>query len=283
MDMKEKMHRAFALPSDLCADAIGRADDQARLLSGLRPLGERDLDAMRSYDEAFLVRFTYNSAAIEGSTLTLADTELVLEGEFMPSGDKRLRDVFAARGIAEGCEFSKRALEEGVPMSEGLIRDLHERTALDCQPRTRGMYRTSAVYIRGSETVPADPASVRDLMADLLFAWERSGEHPVVRAAAFHAMFENVHPFQDGNGRVGRIVLNHMLESAGYPPIAIKASLRSEYLEALEDWQARGNPAHLVESVAACVAEECAARREGIEQTRRASDPMSPGKAAGRV
>lgn len=229
------------------------------------------------------MRFTYNSAAIEGSTLTLADTELVLEGGLVPSGDKRFRDVFAARGIAEGGELSKDAREADVPMSEGLIRDLHERTVLDCQPRTRGMCRTPAVCIRGSEAVPADPASVRGLMADLLSAWERSDGHPIIRAAAFHAMFENVHPFQDGNGRVGRIVLNHMLESAGYPPIAIKAPLRSEYLETPEDWQARGNPARLVESVVSCVAEECAARRGGIEQARQASDSTSSRQAAGRI
>ena len=112
---------------------------------------------MRSYDEAFLVRFTYNSAAIEGSTLTLIDTELVLEGEFMPSdgNDKRLRDVFAARGIADGCDFAERALEHKAPLTESLIRGIHERTALDCQPRTRGMYRSSAGYIRESEPSPS--------------------------------------------------------------------------------------------------------------------------------
>lgn len=278
--MKEKIYDAFHLAAASYAHLVEEADRQAALLARTGPLGEEERDAMRSYDEAFLVRFTYNSAAIEGSTLTLADTELVLEGEFMPSGDKRLADVFAAKGIAEGCEFSERALAEGVPVSESLIRDIHERTALDCQPRTRGMYRTSAVYIRGSETVPADASMVREYMSDLLFAWEASDEHPIVRAAAFHAMFENIHPFQDGNGRAGRIVLNHMLQSSGYPPIAIKASLRAEYLTALEDWQVRGEPAHLIESVARCVSEECAARREGIEQTRCATTALTPSERA---
>ncbi len=108
-------------------------------------------------------------------------------------------------------------------------------------------------------------------MADLMFAWENSEEHPLVKAAAFPAMLENIHPFQDGNGRAGKIILNYMLQQGGYPPIAIKASLRAEYLKALEDWQVRQEPRHLVESVASCVVEECAARRAGIEQTRKAA------------
>lgn len=275
--MKEAIFKAFHLGDDYL-QLVAEADKQASLLNGLGRQSAEECDAMRSYDEAFLVRFTYNSAAIEGSTLTLADTELVLEGEFLPadSQNKRLGDVFAARGIAEGCEFSERALESGVELSEDLIKDIHERTALDCQPRTRGIYRTSAVYIKGSETVPVSAETVREHMADLIFAWKGSSDHPIIKAAAFHAMFENIHPFTDGNGRVGRIVLNHILRLSGYPPIAIKASLRSEYLTALEDWQVRGDPCHLIESVSRCVKEECAARYEGIMQTRRASATLDP-------
>lgn len=271
--MKEKIYRAFQLRGGEYDEIVAQADEQAELLRQLSPLSAEEEDAMRSYDDAFLVRFTYNSAAIEGSTLTLMDTELVLEGEFLPSDskNKRLSDVFAAKGIAEGCAFSEQALEDGTPLSENLIRDIHEKTALDCQPRTRGMYRTSAVYIKGSDTVPVAPDMVRTHMADLLFAYENSDEHPLIRAAAFHAMFENIHPFQDGNGRVGRIILNHMLQTAGYPPIAIKAALRAEYLAALEDWQVCDEPAHLISSITQCVVDECVARREGIEQTRRAT------------
>lgn len=271
--MQEMMFRAFNLPESAYADLLGDADEQVAMLHGMLPLSETDEIALESYDEAFLVRFTYNSAAIEGSTLTLADTELVLEGEFMPSdaGNKRLRDVFAARGIAEGCEYAQRALECGRVLSEELVKDIHERTALDCQPRTRGSYRTTAVYISGSETVPASAPRVRELMADLVFACERSDEPAIVKAAAFHAMFEAVHPFQDGNGRTGRILLNYMLEQAGYPPIAIKASLRSDYLRALEDWQVRDDPRPLIASVARCIAEEASARRRGLEETRAAT------------
>lgn len=270
--MQEKIHRAFNLPSSVYEGLLDEAEDQVGRLRDMFPLSEHDRIALRSYDEAFLVRFTYNSAAIEGSTLTLADTELVLEGEFMPSdaGSKRLRDVFAARGIAEGCEYAQEALESGRPLTEELVKDVHEKTALDCQPRTRGSYRTSAVYISGSETVPASATRLREFMADLVFACDCSAEPAIVKAAAFHAMFEMIHPFQDGNGRAGRILLNYLLGQAGYPPIAIKASLRSDYLRALEDWQVRDDPRLLIASVARCVADESAARRAGLEETRAA-------------
>lgn len=272
--MQEAIYQAFNLAESEYAGLLDDAENQVALLKSLSPLSEYDLMALQSYDEAFLVRFTYNSAAIEGSTLTLADTELVLEGEFLPSdsSNKRLRDVFAARGIAEGCEFAEAMLETGHALSEEFIKDLHEKTALDCQPRTRGSYRTTAVYIRGSETVPAAAPRVREFMADLVLSYERSHEPTIVKAAAFHAMFEAIHPFQDGNGRTGRILMNYILEQGGYPPIAIKASLRSDYLAALEDWQVRANPVPLIASVARCVAEECQVRREGIEETRAATE-----------
>ena len=268
--MRERIYRAFHLDERVCAAQLERADAAASRLRGLSPLSDDEVLAMESYDESFLVRFTYNSAAIEGSTLSLADTALVLEGEFMPSDsvDKRLSDVFAARGVADGVAYMHRALADGLPLSETLIQDIHERTALDCQPRTRGSYRSAAVWIRGSETTTAPVREIREYMADLLYQCDASCEHPLVRAAAFHAMLENIHPFADGNGRVGRIVMNFMLQQAGYPPIAIKAAGRADYLRAMEDWQVRDNPAPLVCLVAEQVVEEAEARAAGIMQSR---------------
>lgn len=267
--MRERMYRAFHLDGGVCALQLECADAAASRLQALLPLSDDELLAMASYDESFLVRFTYNSAAIEGSTLSLADTALVLEGEFMPSdpADKRLSDVFAARGVADGVAFMHRALAEELPLSEGLIKDIHERTALDCQPRTRGSYRSAAVWIRGSETT-APVHEIREYMADLLYQCRASDEYAIVKAAAFHAMFENIHPFADGNGRVGRIIMNFMLQQAGYPPIAIKAAGRADYLQAMEDWQVRDNPVPLISLVAEQVVEEAEARAAGIMQSR---------------
>lgn len=270
--MREHIYESFDIDPGLYGDLIADAQRATGRLRELYPLSQAEQDAIESYEESFLTRFTYNSAAIEGSTLTLRDTALVLEGEFEPSDDARAKDVFAAMGIRDGCLYADRASNRGRELDENLIRDIHERTALDCQPMTRGAYRISAVYISGSLTAAADPLSIRDLMRDLLYAYGNSTEHPIVKTTAFHAMFENIHPFMDGNGRTGRIIMNHMLVESGYPPIAIKAATKSKYYEALEDWQVRGDFAPLIERTTECIVAEAEARCEAIEATRRASE-----------
>lgn len=98
-ELSEKLFRAFHLDCAPYANVLAAADGAARRLRELHPLSDDERAAISNFDDAFLVRFTYNSAAIEGSTLTLMDTALVLEGEFMPSdpADKKLSDIFAAR------------------------------------------------------------------------------------------------------------------------------------------------------------------------------------------
>lgn len=268
--MHEAINQAFHLDEVPYAGLLDESDEAMRKLRQLYPLSVDEALAMKSYDEAFLVRYTYNSAAIEGSTLSLVDTALVIEGEFMPSdpADKRLSDIFAARGIADGVALVTSKLDAGAPLSEELIKDIHERTALDCQPRVRSVYRNGAVCIRGSESVPVSAAQVRPLMGDLVFGFVQSQNHPILRAAAFHALFENIHPFADGNGRTGRILLNYLLEKEGYPPIALKAANRAAYLSSLEDWQVRKDPSPFVSLVCEQIVEEATARYEGIMQSR---------------
>lgn len=266
MGLRDDIYDSFHLDAGKYSALVSEPDDS------IRPKTLDEQDALEDYAEQFLVKFTYNSNAIEGSTLSLGDTELIFEGEFPTDvEDKRLSDVFAAMGIKEGCERAHRFLAERKPMSEEMIKDIHESTALDCQPRTRGVYRVTPVYIRNSRAVPPSPDLVRPLMADLLFAYENSPMPALLRAAAFHAMFEAIHPFRDGNGRTGRIVLNYMLKSSGYPPIAIKSSSRSRYLNALEFWQVDGNPVPLLELINECIGEEFLIRKNILEQTRRAA------------
>ena len=207
------------------------------------PLTENEKSGIDSYDSAFEVRFVYNSNSIEGSTLTLGETALVLDGQFAP--DRSGRDYFAARGSADGMAYYKRALSENIDFSEELIKNIHERTTLDSQPAARGVYRRHPVYIRGSETVPANWQEVPLLMKDIIFAYSRSTQHEIYKAAVFHVFFEAIHPFADGNGRTGRLILNYMLEKYNFPPICIRTEIKAEYLKSLEDWQIREDDAAL--------------------------------------
>jgi len=237
---------------------FARADDLLGRWSAMGPLSANELAGLKSFDSAFEVRFVYNSNSIEGSTLTLGETALVLDGEFVP--DRPGRDYFAARGSADGMAYYRKALKEGQTVSEDLVLNVHERTALDCQPASRGVYRQYPVYLRGSQVVPANWAGVPELMSTLFAAYADSSQHPLYKAAAFHAMFEHIHPFGDGNGRTGRLLLNFMLEQAGYPPIAISADNRTGYLQAVELWQVEGDAQPLLSMIGSCVCDELEAR-----------------------
>ena len=266
MALRENIFRAFNLSDEALRPVSSLQPDPAII-----PKTEDERDAIEEYDEHFLIEFNYNTNALEGSTLTFNDTELVLEGEFPANAeDKKLEDVVAAIGVKEGCDLAKARLESGLDVDEGLIKDIHAFVALPYQPRTRGVYRVVPVYITNTQTVPANPDQVRELMADLMFAYYNSEMHPIATAAAFHAMFENIHPFRDGNGRTGRIVLNYMLQQSGYPPVAIKATSKSDYSRALEQWQVHGEPEALLNLLKENILKEQSGRHEALELTRSA-------------
>lgn len=269
--MKDKIYQSFHLDETIFSDILAQADKAKKSLTLLGPFSLEEQDALTSYDEDFLVRFTYGSNSIEGSTLSLDDTTLILEGEFVPN--KPGKEIFMAKGVADGYDYILQAVEQNTPLTEEFIKEVHLRTALDNQPRTRGTYRTSAVYLRGSQVVPADPLYVREHMADLLYAYENSSMHPLLNIAAFHAMFENIHPFQDGNGRTGRTLMNFMLLQNGYIPIALKADAEGAlaYSSALQAWQLNGNAASLIELIQNLLTEEYEQRNKAVRKTREAT------------
>lgn len=269
--MKEKTYQSFHLSKVEFSDALASADKARNIFEQYKPLSLEEADALASYDADFLVRYTYGSNAIEGSTLSLDDTTLVLEGQFVP--DKPGKEIFMAKGVADGYDYVLQSVELDAALTEGLIKELHLRTALDSQPRTRGIYRTSAVYLRGSSVVPANPLLVREYMADLLYAYQESTMHPLVKIAAFHVMFEHIHPFLDGNGRTGRSLMNFMLLQNGYVPVALKADAGGAlaYSSALQAWQLNNDAAPFVGLVQSLLVEEYARRSEAVSLTREAT------------
>lgn len=283
MDNSELSQRIQELPDKLSgletepriAERLRRIDalkDQARALEPLD--GVEDM-ALADYDRDWLVRYTYNSNAIEGSTLTLEDTSLVLEGEFIPS-DSPARYVFAARGVADGMAYVRGYAEEGRKLDEELVRRVHEVTALDLQPFARGMFRPYGYLARITATrvKTADPLEIRDDLHALIDGLDGCGAHPLLRAAGFHAMFENIHPFMDGNGRTGRQLLNFVLLRNGYRPVAIKYDAGRAYARGLESWQVDGKPDSFCSIFLDCVEQEERAFVELVEGLRRKPDTI---------
>lgn len=232
-------------------------------------------EALSSYEEDFLVRMAYNSNAIEGSTLTLAETEIIYEGEFVPG--KPGRDQIAARGIFEGHDYLKRLASKELIFDRNLILDTHERCALDLQPAARGVFRNAPAIIRAARTTPTTPLRIREEIDDLIFHFNRLVQDvsPFLACAWFHAAFEAIHPFADGNGRTGRLLMNAQLESFGFAPVAIKASHALEYKEALELWQVDENDAPFINLLLACELEELEKRLEFLSQFPKASAQVS--------
>ena len=254
-----------ALPDELNAleggreisERLRRVDALKDRARSLEPLDGVEDMALADYDRDWLVRYTYNSNAIEGSTLTLEDTSLVLEGEFVPS-DSPARYVFAARGVADGMAYVREYAKEGRKLNEELIRRLHEVTALDLQPFARGTFRPYGYLARITATrvKTADPLEIRDDLQVLVDVLNGSGAHPLLKAAGFHAMFENIHSFMDGNGRTGRQLLNFMLLRNGYRPVAIKHDAGRVYARGLESWQVDGDPEPFCSILFDCVEQE---------------------------
>ena len=239
------------------SDLLRRSDAARERFRQMFPLDGVEQSALEDYRKEWMARYVYNSNAIEGSTLTLEDTELVLEGEFVPS-DSPARYVFAARGVADGMAYVREYAKEGRKLNEELIRRLHEVTALDLQPFARGAFRPYGYLARitAARVKTADPLEIRDDLRSLIDGLDGCAAHPLLRAAGFHAMFENIHPFMDGNGRTGRQLLNFVLLRNGYRPVAIKYDAGRSYARGLEAWQVDGKPDSFCSIFLDCVEQE---------------------------
>ena len=179
------------------------------------------------------VMLTYHSNAIEGNTLSLAETQMVLEYGVTVNGHP-LREFLEATNHAEAFD----ALTElaNNPITSDTVLALH-RLVMDKIDDRAGELRSVQVYIRGA---PFTPPSARDvpLYLEQWVRWLTSDDalryEPVTRAAIAHHDFETIHPFTDGNGRVGRLLLNLMLMQAGYPPALVLREWRTRYIQALQ-------------------------------------------------
>ncbi len=198
-------------------------------LTELRPLSP---EAVRSVAEAWEVRMIYESNSIEGNSLTLRETELVLSKGVTVSG-KPLKDHLEAVNLSKAWDRLKQLAGPDATFTERDLFDLHGIILGGIDDRGAGRYRDSAVRIAGSNHVPPNPVKVPDLM-EQLFAGAVGVSDPVERAAKLHHGIAAIHPFHDGNGRAARLAMNFVLIAAGYPPVSISPDLRADYYNALE-------------------------------------------------
>ena len=232
------------------AEQFARIDALKAELDRRRPLTQGELERLR---EEFLIEYTYHSNAIEGNTLTLQETALVLEG--ITIDKKPLKDHLEAVGHRDAFLYVQELVQNRVSFSERVIRQIHTLVLMD-RPEDRGIYRKIPVRIMGAYHTPPDPVLVPEQMEQLIVAFRGNKQlHPIERAALFHLKFEGIHPFVDGNGRTGRLILNLMLMQAGYPPINVKYSDRKRYYESFDAYYRDNSPSDMVEIVAGLLEE----------------------------
>ena len=204
-------------------------------LDNRRELTEGEIERL---NEEFTVEYTYNSNAIEGNTLTLRETDLVLRG--LTIDRKPLKDHMEAVGHKEAFEFVSELVKQNEPLSERIIKQIHFLVLVGNKD-DRGVYRKVPVRIMGAKHEPVQPYMIEPKMEELLKSFMEGKEHIITKLARFHIEFEGIHPFIDGNGRTGRLLVNLELMKAGYPPIDIKFTDRMEYYKAFDEYHENHN------------------------------------------
>jgi Fic family protein len=217
-------------------------------LDRLRPLPPDLVDNLR---EVYNIRLTYHSNAIEGNTLTQSETQIVIE-KGITIGGKPLKDHLEAINHVEAIDFIRDLAMDERAIIEWDIRQIH---GLVCKgDRGAGAYRSVNVMAAGSNYRYPDAIMVPELMQGF-GDWLHSNPalHPVEIATEIHYRLVTIHPFQDGNGRTARLLMNLSLLRSGYPIAVIKTEDRSAYIDAIVAWQSGGDNSALNETIAKCV------------------------------
>jgi len=235
--------RGIVVPQEY-AILFARVDALKAELDKRRPLTQGELKRLQ---EEFLVEFTYNSNAIEGNTLTLRETALVLEGVTIDK--KPLKDHLEAVGHKDAFLYVQQLVADKALVSERVIKEIHSLVLMD-KPEDKGVYRSIPVTIIGAYHEPPQPYLVPVHMEQLMRDFAKEKRHSIEYAALFHLEFEGVHPFIDGNGRTGRLLLNLMLMQCGYPPVNVKFTDRRRYYDCFDSYYMDKTGAPMVTMIA---------------------------------
>ncbi len=206
-------------------------DQKKARLDAMRPFPPNTLKSLR---EKIALEWTYNSNAIEGNTLTLKETKVVLEG--ITVGGKSVKEHLEAINHNEAIGYLEEIVQSGEALSEWLVKNIHAIVLKNIDSANAGVYRKENVVISGASHTPPDYTIVPDQMQELITHYESEWKnlHPAERAALLYSDFVKIHPFVDGNGRTARLLHNLELMKHGFPPIVIKKEHRLDYYELLD-------------------------------------------------
>jgi len=231
------------------AALLATVDADKATLDRARPLPAHTVASLR---EKLMLEWTYHSNAIEGNTLTLRETKVVLEG--ITVGGKSLREHFEATNHRDAILYVEAIVAKHEALTEWQVRNLHALVLKSIDADQAGRYRQENVVIAGASTMPPDFMHLPAEMAGLMHWYDDAGAmHPIERAAELHTRFVKIHPFVDGNGRTGRLLLNFELLKMGYPPAIIRKEDRLDYYDALDTACVSGDFSEITSLVAVSV------------------------------
>ena len=187
---------------------------------------------LRILEESELPESVYNSNAIENSTLSLNETEKILLHQEIPPHHSQ-REIFEAINLGKVTEYLNEKISKQTPCSSELILLVHRTLLSHIHDGYAGRYRGENEFVRVGRHIAPPPDRLPELIGAMLLAYQEGTEHVLQRITAFHPEFERIHPFCDGNGRVGRALLNFQLKMHGYPPVIIRNKEKKKYYEAL--------------------------------------------------
>lgn len=244
---------------------LSQIDELKAKLDAVRPV----LD--KSILEAIDIEYTYDSNRIEGNTLTLRETDIIINKGLTVSG-KSMREHLEATNHYEAITYIRELIEDNVEITETLIKNIHGIILRGIDRQNAGVYRSVPVAISGSQHIPAQPWLLPKLMEELISRVknELSTLHPVLLAAEVHEQIATIHPFIDGNGRTARLLMNLVLLKYGYPVVNISGDTESRlvYYDALETCNISGDKDKFYKLIASSVLESIKAflKRIGLEQ-----------------
>ena len=227
-------------------------DVKKRQLDQARPLPANSVKSLLNH---VLIDWTYNSNAIEGNTLTISETKVVLEG--MTVGGKTMREHLEVINHRDAITYLEEIVQKHERLTEWTIKSIHRLVLKGIQDDNAGVYRKENVLIGGASHRPPDHVAVQELMERFVETVETewSTIHPIERAARVHAEFVKIHPFIDGNGRTSRLLMNYELMKAGFPPAVIKAIDRARYYDTLDLAHTKGDHEPFIQLVSDSVDE----------------------------
>lgn len=254
-------------------------------LDQYRPLPQA---LIKNLDEWFMVELTYTSNAIEGNTLTRAETALVIE-KGLTIGGKSLKEHFEANNHAHALDWIKTLISKQIcDLSQDIILQIHKLILEAIDDTNAGYYRNIPVRISGSPVILPNPRKIPELMVDFIEWLHNSIQNPVELAALAHYKLVTIHPFVDGNGRTARLLMNLILMIYGYPPAIIRPEDRLAYIKSLENAQLGGSIDNYIVLIARAVERSLdiylkAAKGENAEQSENKTELMKIGNLAAKT